>query len=144
MTGDKNWFTEFQSLSNDEKEIYNEFILDSEKRAIVFDYERFKSAVELIASKPNDLLIKYNEKLNIAEEVALTFDNECIYIVSYLKKEKCISDEIFNLVMQINEQLELLSDEYNEKNWTIQAMECDSRWIKARELAKKLLDVQIY
>ncbi len=65
----------------------------------------------------------------------LIFNDECVYIAHYLKSEKCISEEIYNLVMQIDKQLELLSNEHNEANWTVQAMNADKRWIKARELA---------
>lgn len=138
MINGNKWFMEYQMLSDDEKEAYKEFVLDSEEKAIVLDYERFKSAIELIASNPNDLWAKYNKKLNIAEEVALTFDDECVYIARYLESEKFISEEVYNLVLKIDEQLELLSKEHNVKNWTIQAMNIDIRWIKIRELANEL------
>ena len=72
-----------------------------------------------------------------AEEVALTFDNEGVYIAHYLKGKKYINEGVYNLVIQIDEQLELLSNEHNEKNWTIQAMSTDRRWIKARALANE-------
>lgn len=137
MIKENAWFMEYQTLSNDEKEVYKEFVLDSEEKAIVLDYERFKSAIELIALKPDDLRTKYNKKLNVAEEVALTFDNEGVYIAHYLESKKYISEEVYDLVIQIDEQLELLSNEHNEKNWTIQAMSIDRRWVKARALANK-------
>lgn len=38
LNGNK-WFMKYQMLSSDEKEIYMEFVLDSEEKAIVFDYE---------------------------------------------------------------------------------------------------------
>lgn len=143
MINEEDWFVEYKKLSKDEKELYKEFILDSEEKTTVLDYERFIGAIEIIASCPNDLWVKYNRKVNVAEEVALTFDNECICIASYLKNKKCISEEIYNLVMQINEQLTILSNEHNEKNWTIQAMNNDRRWVGIRAIANevyKLLD----
>lgn len=54
LNGNK-WFMKYQMLSSDEKEMYKEFVLDSEEKAIVLDYERFKSAIALIASNPDDL-----------------------------------------------------------------------------------------
>lgn len=135
MISENKWFMEYQMLSNDEKEVYKEFVLDTEEKAIVLDYERFKSVIELIASNPGELQKKYSKKLNLAEEVSLIFNDECVYIAHYLKSEKCISEEIYNLVMQIDKQLELLSNEHNETNWTVQVMNVDKRWIKARELA---------
>ncbi len=71
MISENKWFIEYQMLSNDEKEVYKEFVLDTEEKAIVLDYERFKSAIELIASNPGELQKKYSEKLNLAEEVSL-------------------------------------------------------------------------
>ena len=143
MIKENAWFMEYQTLSNDEKEVYKEFVLDSEEKAIVLDYERFKSAIELIALKPDDLRAKYNKKLNVAEEVALTFDNEGVYIAHYLEGKKYISEEVYDLVIQIDEQLELLSNEHNEKNWTIQAMSIDRRWIKARALANEVYELLV-
>ena len=96
-----------------------------------------------MASSPDDLLLKYDERINTADDVPLTFSDERVYIASYLKDNQCIDEKVYNLVMQIDEQLELLSDEHNEKNWTIQPMNSDERWIRARVIAnevRKLLD----
>ncbi|MBD5541513.1 MAG: hypothetical protein HDR00_10065 [Lachnospiraceae bacterium] len=139
MINENNWFEKYQLLSDDEKDVYKEFMLDTDKRAIILDYERFINAIELIASNPNDLLAKYNKEINVAEEVALIFDDECVYIAPYLLNEKCISEEVYNLVMKINEQLALLSNEHNEENWTIQAMNSDKRWTRVRALATELV-----
>lgn len=68
----------------------------------------------------------------------MTFDDECVFIARHLKREKLISEEVYDRVLQIDEQLELLSNERNVKNWTIQAMDTDVRWIKIRELANEL------
>lgn len=68
----------------------------------------------------------------------MTFDDECVFIARHLKREKLISEEVYDRVLQIDEQLELLSNERNVKNWTIQAMDTDVRWIKIRELANGL------
>ena len=138
MINDSEWFMKYQKLSDDEKEIYKEYVLGAEEKAIVLDYERFIEAIELLASEPDDLLIKYSKMLNLADEVALTFDNEGVYIAHHLKSENYISEEVYNLVIQIDKQLESLSNEHNEKNWTIQAMKTDQRWIKARALANEV------
>ena len=138
MISKNEWFIEYQRLEDDEKGVYKEFVLDEEEKAIVLDYERFKGAIELIALNPDDLKTKYNEKLNVAEEAALAFENECVYIARYLEGENYISQEVYNLVMQIDKQLELLSNEHNEENWTIQSMNIDRRWVKARTLANEV------
>ena len=144
MMGESEWFAEYKMLPDDDvKEYYKEFILDADQKVLVLDYERFVAAIELMASSPDDLLLKYDERINIADDVALTFDDECVYIASYLKDNQCIGEKVYNLVMQIDEQLELLSDEHNEENWTIQAMNSDERWIRVRAAAnevRKLLD----
>ena len=144
MMGEGEWFAEYKMLPDDDvKEYYKEFILDADQKVLVLDYERFVAAIELMASSPDDLLLKYDERINIAEDVALTFDDECVYMAPYLKDNQCIGEKVYNLVMQIDEQLELLSEEHNEENWTIQAMNSDERWIRARAAAnevRKLLD----
>ena len=141
MISENDWFAEYQMLPDEDvKEYYKEFILDADQKAVVLDYERFVSAIELMASSPdeNDLFLKYNEEINVADEVALIFDNECVYMAPYLKDNQCIDEKVYNLVMQIEEQLELLSNEHNEKNWTIQAMNSDERWIRARAAANEV------
>ena len=138
MINDSEWFMKYQKLSDDEKEIYKEYVLGAEEKAIVLDYERFIEAIELLASEPDDLRAKYNQMLSVADEVALTFDNEGVYIAHHLKNENYISEEVYNLVIQIDKQLESLSNEHDEKNWTIQAMKTDQRWIKARALANEV------
>ena len=137
MISGNEWFMEYLMLPNDEKEVHKEFMLDSEKKAIVLDYERFKCSINLVATKPEDLQSRYNEKVCVAEEVALGFDNECVHIAHQLKSQKYISNEVYDLVMQIDKELDLLSLEHNKNNWTIQAMNIDRRWIKARELANE-------
>lgn len=138
MINGNEWFVKYQKLPDDEKEIYKEYVLGAEEKAIVLDYERFIKAIELLASEPDDLRAEYNKMLNMADEVALTFDNEGVYIAHHLKSENYISEEVYNLVIQIDKQLESLSNEHNEKNWTIQAMKTDQRWIKARVLANEV------
>ena len=49
----------------------------------------------------------------LPDDVALTFGDECVYMEPYLKDNQCIDEKVYNLVMQINEQLELLSDGYH-------------------------------
>ena len=61
MISGNEWFIKYLMLPDDEKEVHKEFILDSEKKAIVLDYERFKCSIELVATKPDDLQLKYNE-----------------------------------------------------------------------------------
>lgn len=138
MEIDNELFREYQTLSDEDKEMYRRDIFDVEEIATILDYERFKNAIELMSLMPEDLKKKYNEELNIAEEVALTFNNECFYIAQHLISIKFISEEIYNLVIKINEQLDLLSNEHNDDNWTIQSMNNDTRWITARMLANEV------
>ena len=144
MMSESDWLAEYKMLPDDDvKNYYKEFILDADQKAVVLDYERFVAAIELMASGPDDLLLIYDERINIADDVALTFGDECVYMAPYLKDNQCIDEKVYHLVMQINEQLVLLGDEHNEKNWTIQAMNSDERWIRARAAAnevRKLLE----
>ncbi len=41
--------------------------------------------------------------------------------------------------MQIDEQLELLSDKHNEKYWTIQETNSDERWKRERVIANEVM-----
>lgn len=71
------WFAEYRMLPDEDvKNYYKEFILDADQKALVLDYERFVSAIELMASSPyeNDLFLKYNEKINVADEVRKLLD----------------------------------------------------------------------
>ena len=132
----ENWFEEYRLLSSDEREAYKECILDGHQRIKAIEYERFKKAVELMASNPDEL--RYNKDINAAEEVALTFGDECVYLSLGLKEKNMICQEVYNLVMRIDEQLTALSGERNHKNWTLKAMEKDKRWLNAREMANEV------
>lgn len=136
MENNKSWFKEYQALTDDEKKLYKEYVLDDEQKIIVSNYDMFKEQVKLMTENPNYL--KTSRYLNIVEEIALDFDFG-MHIAKGLKKDDYIEEEIYRKLLQIDEQLELLSSEHNVENWTINAMKSDTRWIKAREIANEIM-----
>lgn len=133
---DTNWFKEYQLLTDDEKELYKEYILDDKQKKVISNYELFKEQIKPMANGLNYL--KPAKDFNIVEEIALDFDFG-IHIAKGLKNGNYIDEEVYEKLLKINEQLDLLSLEHNKKNWNINSMKMDTRWIKLREIANEVM-----
>lgn len=134
----KNWFNKYKMLDDDEKEVYFQYVLDEEQQLLILDYERFKDAIRLLSIDTSKLEKELcGDLINVADEVALNFDDEGYRIGHTLLEHKCIERDIYNKVVHINELLASIDNE--DVNWTTHAMNNDERWLKARELAKQLI-----
>ena len=110
-------------------------MFDDEQRIIVYEFDRFNNALNFLTKNLNKLEREFNHHVNIAEEIALRFSDECVFVAENLKKEKCINDVIYQKIFEIDKLFTELSKEHNSKNWTVDAMDSDIRWKKIREIA---------
>lgn len=133
------WFKEYKKFDEDMKEEYVHCYLSEERKYLVLDYERFKEAVRAAAADTEELAKMYPDEENIADKVVQQFSYEGMAFAQDLLRAKCIDNDMYNLVLNINRQFKLIINEHNMEYWTVQAMNTDDRWLKAREFAGELL-----
>ena len=132
-----NWFDEYKMLLFDEKEYYKDNLYDDEQRAIVLNYDRFVESLKYVAQNPLKLKQHMNKKLNIAEEVALSFENEALYISNILYNMKLIDKDIMQLLQQINVLFEEIKQENDD--WSEEYMIKNVKWQRIRNIANEIL-----
>lgn len=131
------WFDEYKKLSQDERDYYKEFIYDDDQRKIALDYDRFIESLKNIANNPDELK-HINRRLNIAEEIALLFVDETLYISHILYSMKLIDNDIIKLINQIGENFNEIEKD-NKNDWSIDYMIKNAMWINIRNIANKIL-----
>lgn len=131
------WFDEYKKLSQDERDYYKELIYDDDQRKIALDYDRFIESLKIIANNPDELK-HINRRLNIAEEIALLFVDETLYISHILYSMKLIDNDIIKLIDQIDENFNEIEKD-NKNDWSIDYMIKNAMWINIRNIANKIL-----
>lgn len=131
------WFDEYKKLSQDERDYYKEFIYDDDQRKIALDYDRFIESLKDIANNPDELK-HMNRRLNVAEEIALLFVDETLYISHILYNMKLIDNDIIELINQIDENFNEIAKD-NKNDWSIDYMIKNAMWINIRNIANKIL-----
>lgn len=131
------WFDEYKKLLQDERDYYKEFIYDDDQRKIALDYDRFIESLKDIANNPDELK-HMNRRLNFAEEIALLFVDETLYISHILYNLKLIDNDIIELINQIDENFNEIAKD-NKNDWSIDYMIKNAMWINIRNIANKIL-----
>ena len=115
-------------------------MLTAEQKIILSDFNRFMEAIIMVAAQPSEIAESLPCSINAAEEIALIFEDECKHIADGLFTDGYIEAEIYRKIYEIDSLLNSLSSERMESNWTLAAMNSDSRWIKARRIASEIVD----
>ncbi len=132
------WFDEYKKLLHDERDYYKEFIYDDDQRVIALNYDRFIESLKYIANNPDGLKHQINRKLNLAEEIALLFEDETLYISHILYNMKLIDGDIIELINHIGENFDEIAKD-NKNDWSVDYMIENAKWINIRNIANKIL-----
>ena len=132
------WFQEYKNFDEDMKEEYIHCYLSEERKYLVLDYEKFKEAVRAVSLSAGELKKIYPDEENVADKVVQMFSYQGMAFAPDLLRAKCIDNDMYNLVLNINRQLKLIINAHSEDCWTESAVDTDERWLKAREFAKEL------
>ncbi len=135
-----NWFDEYKKLYADEREYYKDYLCDEDQRTTVMNYERFVESLKFIEKDPIILKEQMDSNLNIGEEVALSFENEALYISQKLYDIKIIDNDVMKMIQQINDLFDQI-DEDNKNDWSLEYLINDDKWKCIRYLTKKILAV---
>ena len=130
------WFDDYKKLSEEEREYFKEYLCDDEQKIIVLNYERFIASLRDVEQDPVILKKHLNNHLNAAEEVALSFNDEALYISHILYDMKLIDNEVMKMIQQIEDLFDKIDE---DKNWSIEYMINDNKWKSIRSLAHKIL-----
>ena len=133
-----NWFNDYRKMAKDEREYYKEYIYDNEQRIVAMDYDRLIESLKYIATKPEVLNKQTNRHLKLAEEVALSFDNESFHLAHNFYEMKLIDTECMQEFEKINDLFEKI-DEDVKNDWSLDYMIRDEKWIAIRNIANDIL-----
>lgn len=99
-------------------------------------YNNLIQVLRLIASTSDIQIASFPQFVNVADEIALSY-NDIYLLVPLLKKEGLISPVACNILMQIDELFDTMSQ--NKSIWNVDALENDKYWQKSRYLALSIL-----
>ena len=133
-----NWFNDYRKMAKDEREYYKEYIYDNEQRIVALNYDRLFESLKYIATNPETLIKQTNIHLNLAEEVALSFDNESFHLSHYFYEKKLIDIECMQEFEKINDLFSEI-DEDEKNDWSLDYMIRDEKWIDIRNTANDIL-----
>lgn len=133
-----NWFIEYRKMTKNEREYYKEYIYDNEQRIVALDYDRLIESLKYIATNPEALIKQTNIHLNLAEEVALSFDNESFHLSHYFYEMKFIDIECMQKFEKIKDLFSKI-DKDVKNDWSLDYMIRDEKWIAIRNTANDIL-----
>lgn len=133
------WFANYCNMSEDEKWIYREFEMGHEDKIDINTYRRLYDAVLLMASDYNEQISKLPPKIQVADEIALMFNDEVIAVADDLSKKGMLSEQECYLISSIGNKLKEMSATHNDKLWTLNALQNSADWKDCRSKAGILL-----
>lgn len=128
-------------MSEDEKYLYREYEMENSCKINLDTYKRMYDAVSLMALDYNKQVLALPNGINIADEIALVFDDEVIAIMNILYESGMLSLEECRLINDIGNILSEMSKKYDKSLWTIDALKQSKSWEECRKKAKKLLSL---
>ncbi len=133
-----NWFDEYARLTKDERDYYKEYICDDDQKPVALDYDRLIESLKFIATDPQILCRQTSNNLNLAEEVALSFNDEAYHISQYLHEQKYIDEGLIQEIDKIKGLFNRIHQDSNN-DWSLDYMTRDEKWICIRTIADGIL-----
>lgn len=133
------WFLSYCHMSEEEKWVYEELEMTDNCKIQLSIYRRMYNAVLLMASNYEKQIDALPKTINIADEIALAFDDEVVEGMDVLYKYGMLSLAECTLIKDINNQLSDMSREHDEGLWTLKALKESNLWEQCREKARQLL-----
>lgn len=139
MMHQRDWFAAYCAMPEDEKEFYREFEMDQTDKIKLNTYKRMYDTVSLMASDYENQITALPKGIDIADEIALLFDDEVVAAMDALYKDGMLSIEACARIKDIDNTLSEMGKQKDESLWTLEALEQSELWEKCREDAKQLL-----
>ncbi len=128
-------------MPEDEKWIYREFEMSDNYKIQLKIYKRMYNAVLLMASNYEKQIDALPKAVNIADEIALVFDDEVIAVMDTLHKDGMLSLDECALINDINNKLSERGKKHDKSLWSLEALKESNLWEQCREKAKQLLSL---
>ena len=135
------WFMSYCDMPEDEKWIYREFEMSDNYKIQLKIYKRMYNAVLLMASNYEKQIDALPKAVNIADEIALVFDDEVIAVMDTLHKDGMLSLDECALINDINNKLSEMGKKHDKSLWSLEALKESNLWEQCREKAKQLLSL---
>lgn len=135
------WFMSYCDMSEDEKWIYREFEMADNYKIQLNIYIRMYNAVLLMASNYEKQIDTLPKAINIADEIALVFDDEVVAVMDTLYKDGMLSLDECALINDINNKLSEMGKKHDKSIWTLEALKGSNLWEQCREKARQLLSL---
>ncbi len=135
----KDWFISYCNMSEGERCIYRELEMEDNHKIQLNIYKRMYNAVLLMASNYEKQIDALPKAINIADEIALVFDDEVVAVMDTLHKDGMLSLDECALINDINNKLSEMGEKHDKSLWTIEALKESNLWGQCREKAKQLL-----
>ena len=87
----------------------------------------------------NEQISKLPPKIQVADEIALMFNDEVIAVADDLSKKGMLSEQECYLISSIGNKLKEMSATHNDKLWTLNALQNSADWKDCRSKARILL-----
>lgn len=100
-----------------------------------------REAVEALAMEAQEQLRWLSEGQMPVDELALVFDDIYIVLPKMQADGVALSDEVVELLNQLDAQLDAMSGQRNHKLWTEAALTGDPRWNAVRQAAIRALQL---
>ena len=133
------WFVNYCNMSEDDRWLYKEFEMKDEDKIHINIYKRLYDAVLLMASDYEKQIALLPKGINIADEIALVFDDEVIAVSNILFQKGMLSKEEYDLIISIGNKLNEMSKLHDFTLWTITALKYSENWKYCRNKAQILL-----
>ncbi len=104
-------------------------------------YKRMYDAVSLMALDYKKQIDALPKGINIADEIALVFDDEVIAVMDALHKSGMLSLDACALINNIGNKLSEMGIKHDANLWTLEALKQSNLWEQCREKAKQLLSI---
>ncbi|MCC8024395.1 MAG: hypothetical protein LIP16_03720 [Clostridium sp.] len=135
------WFESYCDMSEDEKWVYREFEMEEDCKIQLNIYKRMYDAVSLMALDYEKQIDALPKGINIADEIALVFDDEVIAVMDALYKSGMLSLDACALINNIGNKLSEMGIKHDANLWTLEALKQSNLWEQCREKAKQLLSI---
>lgn len=136
---ENNWFIEYCNMSEDEKDLYQEFEIKDTDKINLKLYKRMYDAVTLMSLDYEEQSITFPEDINVPDEIALVFNDEVIEMMDGFYKNGMLSTDDCVLIKKIDNKLLEIGKKQDENLWTLHALEHSKLWEECRQYARLLL-----
>lgn len=103
-----------------------------------------KEAITKVGQPYSEQEKLFPANIPVAEEIALTFDNEVTIRKEIMFEKGIIGKKAYDLINQLDMMLNKMNGRENLDLWTLEALEKSTKWQECRKVANDILEEMDY